>query len=257
MNAGNPNDSAHVATASPEPKAILRPQYAALARVFAYPDGDYMRHVAECQTLLDECYPEAAAEFARFSGFISGHNAWECEEIYTKTFHIQAICYLDLGYVLFGEDYKRGEFLVHMKAEQAKVAIDCGAELPDNLANVLRLMAVTEDEEFLSELAVRVVAPSLASMVSEFDEARIQLKEKVLQKLHRALIQQDLPGGNVYRHALAALARVIAVDFSGIHFDDPKQQPALGGGFLRNCEGGCAPNPLHAPVKQDLSVGML
>jgi nitrate reductase assembly molybdenum cofactor insertion protein NarJ len=53
----------------------------------------------------------------------------EYEELYTKTFDVQPICYLDLGYVIFGEDYKRGAFLLHMQEEQQKVNNDCGTDL--------------------------------------------------------------------------------------------------------------------------------
>jgi nitrate reductase assembly molybdenum cofactor insertion protein NarJ len=231
--------------------------YHTLGKVFAYPGPDYAAQVAETQRLLDQDYPEAAQVFSRFSQFVLTHSERECEEVFTKTFHIQAVCYLDLGYVLFGEDYKRGEFLVHMKEEQAKVQNDCGFELPDNLANVLELMSRTSDQEFLEELAVRVMLPALASMIAEFDEARIQLKEKVLKKLHHALIQQDLPCGNVYRDALATLQMVLSEDFKGIRFDDPHPQPSISGAFLKSCDSGCGPNPLHAPVKHDLSVGMI
>jgi nitrate reductase assembly molybdenum cofactor insertion protein NarJ len=235
-----------------------RTQYRALAQVFAFPGESYRDQVTACQALLDRDYPDAAAKFKRFSAFVAGISDWECEEIYTKTFHIQAICYLDLGYVIFGEDYKRGEFLVNMKEEQAKVDNDCGCEMADNLANVLELMARTADQDFLQELALRVLQPALVTMVSEFDDARMQLREKVLKKLHKALIQQDLPGGNIYRDALCALQAVLAQDFKGIRYDDPEPHPSIGGAFLKNCSsGGCGTDPLHTPVKHDLSVGML
>lgn len=232
--------------------------YHTLAKVFAYPDEAYLAHVMECQTMLDEKFPDAGNEFRRFSQFLEGHNHWQCEEIYTKTFHIQAICYLDLGYVIFGEDYKRGEFLVNMKEEQAKVDNDCGAELADNLANVLELMSRSDDREFLDELATRVLLPALKSMIAEFDDARVQLKERVLKKMHKALLQQDLEGGNIYRNALRALQMVVAKDFASVQYEEANLQPTIGGAFLKNCgPGGCGPDPLHAPVKQDLSVGML
>jgi hypothetical protein len=48
-----------------------------------------------------------------------------------------------LGYVLFAEDYKRGDFLVKVKNEQRKVNNDCGEELADNLPNILTLMVFT------------------------------------------------------------------------------------------------------------------
>ena len=62
------------------------------------------------------------------------------QEYYISTFDVQAICFLDIGYVLFGEDYKRGIFLVNIKKEQIKAGNDCGSELPDHLPNILTLL---------------------------------------------------------------------------------------------------------------------
>lgn len=232
-------------------------QYSTIAKVFAYPESGYVADVAHCAAMLQQNYPTAYTHFERFADFIAERNEIQAEEIYAKTFHVQAICYLDLGYVLFGEDYKRGEFLVHMKDEQAKAGNDCGNELPDNLACVLELMAITKDQEFLDALAARVLLPCLDRMIAEFDEARMQLKEKVLKKLHKAILLPDLEGGNIYRDALAALRAMVMVDFASSIRQDEIQQPTLGGAFLKNCGTGCTPDPLQAPVKQDLSVGML
>lgn len=240
------------------PKMEKFKQYFSFAAVFRYPDVDYQAGVAKCQTMLDNYYPDAAEEFRRFSDFLADADPDAAEEIFTKTFHIQAICYLDLGYVIFGEDYKRGEFLVHMKDEQLKVGNDVGSELPDNLSKVLELIALSKDEAFIQELAVRVLIPALTRMIAEFEEARMQLKEKVLKKLHKALIQQGLEGGNIYRGALTALKKVIEKDFAGVSYESQAPNPLIGGAFLKNCgDGGCGTDPLNAPVSQDLSVGML
>ena len=117
-----------------------------------------------------------------FIDFINNTDFYDIEEIFGKTFHIQSICYLDLGYVLFGEDYKRGEFLVQMKKEQRLANNDCGEELADNLPNVLKLMTLLKDEQFLNELAVRIVIPSISKMLDEFDASRIALKDKIRKK---------------------------------------------------------------------------
>lgn len=54
--------------------------------------------------------------------------------------------HLDLGYVMFGEDYKRGAFLLNMQIEQQKINNDCGTDLPDNICNVLDLMTLSKDD---------------------------------------------------------------------------------------------------------------
>ena len=68
-------------------------------------------------------------------------------ELYLRTFDVQAITTLDIGYVLFGEDYKRGALLAGLSAEHKKVSNDCGIELADHLPNVLRLLPKMEAGE--------------------------------------------------------------------------------------------------------------
>ena len=57
------------------------------------------------------------------SGFQSNPSR-KWEEIYTRTFDVQAITTLDVGYVLFGDDYKRGELLVNLNNEHTKAGND-------------------------------------------------------------------------------------------------------------------------------------
>jgi nitrate reductase assembly molybdenum cofactor insertion protein NarJ len=198
-------------------------------------------------SLLQSRYPDAANEMQRFVDYINSKSLEDIEEVFGKTFHIQAICYLDIGYVIFGEDYKRGEFLVHMKQEQQKANNDCGEELADNLANVLELMTKTEDLEFLDELAVKVLMPALNTMLKEFDLARMELKNKILKKKHKVLIQQDIQYGNIYFNALKALLLVLEKDFQDVQFEVAEVVTEFGTNFLPNC-GTCS-SPVHSEIK--------
>ncbi|MCK5105911.1 MAG: hypothetical protein KAR17_23975, partial [Cyclobacteriaceae bacterium] len=92
-------------------------QYHLFSELFRYPVKGYQDRVNQCMSLLQTKYPDAASEMQRFVDYINSKSLESIEEVFGKTFHIQAICYLDIGYVIFGEDYKRGEFLVHMKQE--------------------------------------------------------------------------------------------------------------------------------------------
>ena len=214
-------------------------QYHLFSELFRYPVTGYQNRVNQCMSLLQTEYPDAANEMQRFVDYINSECLENIEEIFGKTFHIQAICFLDIGYVIFGEDYKRGEFLVHMKQEQQKANNDCGEELADNLANVLELMTKTEDLDFLDELAVKVLIPALNNMLKEFDLARMELKNKILKKKHRVLIQQDIQYGNIYFNALKALLLVLKKDFQDVQFEVDEVVTAFGTNFLANC-GTCS-----------------
>jgi nitrate reductase assembly molybdenum cofactor insertion protein NarJ len=216
-------------------------QYNILAELFKYPSAQLPQKIKECEEMLDKQYPDVLKVFRSFSNWVNTTPVYEREEVFTKTFHIQAICYLDLGYVIFGEDYKRGEFLVNMKSEQAKVGNDCGIELPDNLANVLTLMPKLKDDTVRNELAVMVLKPALQKMLDEFKTARMELKTKVLRKKHKAILQEGQLHGNIYQHALTTLLEVINEDFKNIHYEQPEgKQNSQTTGFEAAACGSCS-----------------
>lgn len=222
-----------------------RDQYAIIAQVFKYPDSlSYAENVNRCYEMLREKYPELAEMFLPFLNFVNSNDPYRIEEVFNLTFHIQAICYLDLGYVLFGEDYKRGEFLVNMKNEQEKIGHDCGYELPDNLPMVLELLALSKDDVFINELAVRILIPALEKMTKEFSMARIALRQKIYKKKEKVLLDKDEAMGNVYGSPINVLYQMLQRDFAGISYKNDEFEPEYGRNFLVNC-GTCGE---HDPV---------
>lgn len=199
-----------------------RAHYSKLAAVFRYPGEDFIERLETCLREIGPGYPDAKEELAFFTEYMKACPPERREEIYTKTFDVQPICYLDLGYVIFGEDYKRGAFLLHMQEEQLRAGNDCGSDLPDNLSNMLTLFSISQDEKLLYELATDILIPGLKKMTGEFEQARVELKEKVLRKLHKALIDHDLNFGNVYRNALQALLYIVQTDFPRIAEPEPQ-----------------------------------
>jgi len=188
-------------------------QYRLLSELFLYPKEGYKNKVRECMHYLGRFYPEAATSLKRFHETIVSKSLYEIEEIFGITFHIQSICFLDIGYVLFREDYSRGEFLRNMKNEQNAIGHNCGEELADNLPHVLQFMSKSQNHEFVEELAVKAVIPALEQMLGEFDSARRKLKKKVIKKKQKAIIMEDVADGNIYQNALQALFKVLHKDF--------------------------------------------
>jgi len=197
--------------------------YKILAELFRYPDADFVPRVVKCQELLDRDYPEAGKALLSFTQYINALSIDEREELFTKTFDVQPICYLDLGYVIFGEDYKRGTFLLHMQEEQRNIGNVCEPELPDHLYHVLHLLTMHPDADFVDELVGKIVVPGVKKMIHEFNTARVELKLKVMRKLHNAIIQEDQNIGNVYVHAFEALLLVLQKDFfAAIALHEPR-----------------------------------
>jgi len=123
-----------------------------------------------------------------------------------------------------------------MKQEQAKVGNDCGEELADNLPNVLQLLSMIEDEDFLEELVVKIIIPAIEKMIYEFDSARMKLKAKVLKKKHKVMIQEGLVGGNIYKGCFNAIESVLTKDYAHVEPEVLEVKPTFGGNFLTNCD---------------------
>lgn len=75
--------------------------YPVFAPLFRYPEEELRFQAENCLSLIRVDFPQAAEKLQVFSSFLEGSSLDEMEEIFTKTFHIQAICFLDLGYVIF------------------------------------------------------------------------------------------------------------------------------------------------------------
>lgn len=143
--------------------------YTQLAHLFEYPGEDYLAGVRECLETMQGESPEAARLLAEFAAAIEGTNTYELQELFTRTFDLNPACTLEIGWHLYGEDYKRGEFLVKMRGRLRDLEVPESSELPDHLTQALRLfgsMAPDEAAQFASELLL----PSLDAMLAAWKE---------------------------------------------------------------------------------------
>ena len=95
---------------------------------------------------------------------------------------MQAITTLDVGYVLFGDDYKRGELLVNLNREHREAGNECNGELADNLSNLLPLLSKMKNHDIRTDLVEIIIMPGLNKIIKEFDSKNIVLKNKAYQK---------------------------------------------------------------------------
>jgi nitrate reductase assembly molybdenum cofactor insertion protein NarJ len=187
-----------------------------MAGLFDYPDASYPHKVEKTLPLLREHYPQAADEVSLFYANLPKGNVDQMQELFTRSFDVQAITTLDIGHVLFGDDYKRGELLANLNREHRQAHNDCGHELADHLPNVLRLLPKLTDDELVAELIRQIVAPALKKMIGEFDPRRLEEKNALYQKHYRTLIETSVDKATLYRHALAALEVILQKDFPSI-----------------------------------------
>lgn len=187
--------------------------YQKLAELFYYPRENYRKDVLAAREILEKNYPLAAEALRPFADFVATANPLDVEELFTRSFDVQAITTLDIGYVLFGDDYKRGEILANLNREHNKVKQDCRQELADHLSNILGLVGKLEDPELRQELVSEILVPALEKMIAEFEPSRLQEKNKIYEKHYKTLIETSSDFATVFQHPLRALKIVLENDF--------------------------------------------
>lgn len=214
---------------------MRRPIYDALASLFEYPGPDFAEKTAG--VLEDACEhgPEAMPHLEAFAALLPYGRVDDAtlamEELFTRTFDVQATTTLDVGYVVFGDDYKRGELLVNLNREHREAGVACGDELADHLTNLLRLLAVRDRDATLDDLVAMILAPALRQMIGEFEAGRRQAKEKQYQKHHRTLIEVSTDRQTIYSHALLAVYAVLEGEFD---LAESGQEPVKTTDFLES-----------------------
>ncbi len=169
----------------------LRQALARAGRLLRYPDADYPAAVAAAtEALLAAARPAgpetpapgtsspepgtqdpardtlraAAADLAAFARAIEGRSVAELQELFTRTFDLNPLAALEVGWHLYGEDYERGAFLVRMRERLRRHEIDEAGELPDHLASLVVLLARLPAGE-AAELAATAVGPAVERML--------------------------------------------------------------------------------------------
>lgn len=217
--------------------------YHLIAGLFDYPHADFPGRVAEVEKFLDENYQEAGARLKAFADYTRSSTLIEMEELYTRSFDVQAITTLDVGYVLFGDDYKRGEILSNLNREIMKAKLDPGKELADHLPNVLRLLPKLEDEELIKELVSEIIAPALTLMIAEFDPKRLEQKNRSYQKHYKTLIATSEVHALLYEKPLKALQWVLQKDFQWVE----RILPGPSSDFLKSLDAEMRIEDEHSP----------
>lgn len=116
--------------------------YESLARMLDYP-GEKEGLLKECSNagrILQSRNIDSPLE--RFAGFVDARTLAGLQEEYVATFDFNPAAALYLGHHLFGDNRKKGEYMVRLKQEFRRHGfIPSGNELPDYLPHLLGFLA--------------------------------------------------------------------------------------------------------------------
>jgi nitrate reductase delta subunit len=141
--------------------------YAILAQLLQYPAADASLFAKSAIAVVTENYPAQAETFRRFAEIYAALDADAREEIYVSTFDVMPVCCLDIGFSVFGEDYKRGQFMAELTVRHRECGINTGTDLPDFLPHILRLLTRMDYAE-AQALVTDILSVGLEKMRSGF-----------------------------------------------------------------------------------------
>jgi len=198
---------------------MKRDHYLTLSRLFEYPDESYYSLIPKLISELATDHPDASKELEAFSKLLP-NDIYGLQEIYTKSFEVQAVTSLEIGYLLYGDDYTRGEVMVGLNQEHRAVGNELGTELSDHLSNVLRLLPKMQDEKVIHELVTMMIGPAVEVMMKEYSPSNMEAKDKLYKKQYKTLIIPSIPVG-VFLHLIKALYMVLDDDFMLVKENKP------------------------------------
>ncbi len=149
-----------------------------LAGLFTYPGAqdDFAERLAACRDLVEERFSGRGEMLSALLERSRGMSRGEIEEMFTRTFEINPVCALEVGWHVYGEDYARGALMVRLREELRERGIPELTELPDHLTHVLQLLSRLE-KELADDLAGRYVIPALEKMLAAIEEQECPYEE--------------------------------------------------------------------------------
>ena len=145
-----------------------------ILQTISYPEVGMVNSLDQILELCVDENRDVHELIQKFKKIVESEDLESMREKYTRTFDLKAMTCLDIGYVLFGEDYKRGAFLVQIQRLQKEYGIDAGSELPDHLPNFLKLLAALPEGSEKQELVEKIFLPALSRIIAEFEREQNQ-----------------------------------------------------------------------------------
>ena len=171
--------------------------YDHLGEILSYPGPIFRKNLEACWARLVVANGAAAAaclwDLLEATREMSTR---DLQELYTRTFDLNPVCSLDVGWHLYGEAYERGRFLVRMREMLRQVGVAEGKELPDHLTAVLPALGRLAPDEAAAFTSAYVL-PALRRMLEGLS-GKDNPYEKALAAV-RLLLEETVkaPGGAV------------------------------------------------------------
>lgn len=192
-------------------------KYLYFAKILDYPNDLLIKDIKYLILLINQnksiSKNEIILPIKDFLNIISEKNISAIQEIYIKSFEIQSIVTLNIGYLIYGDDYKRAELLINLNNEYKKNNIKCENDLSDYLPNILIFLSKCKNIVLINEFVSNFLMPALKVMIDEFNPNRTDQRNKMYKKHHKTLLEDSKNTRFVYRYILDSLLASLSDDF--------------------------------------------
>jgi nitrate reductase delta subunit len=136
---------------------------AILAEAFRYPSPDRLERLEEWT--LDLPPGPVKNCLAGFLWKVLNLSLGEWEELYTRTWDLNPLAVPYVGFQLWGEDYRRGNFMARLRSAYREAGVELEGELPDHLVPVLQYLdRATEPLPELLEVLPQAIEKMAAAL---------------------------------------------------------------------------------------------
>lgn len=163
-------------------ESVVKGDATVVALGYRYPTPTSHAALVDATTNLEG---KVGRRMQRFVDAVGQLDLGEWEELHTRTLDLSPLFIPYVGYVLWGENYRRGEFMADLKRDMERLGVDLLGELPDHLDPILRYLEVATDP--------------LPDLMDDLPSA-IATMRKTLKKAD---------SDNPYRHLLGATASFV------------------------------------------------
>lgn len=132
---------------------LLRYPYAGTPKLAGALADEAMKTGHPCQEFLEA-----------FALVASTTSPEDMAELYTRSFDLNPDCVLEIGWHLFGESYKRGQFLAMMRHHLRENEVEVGQDLPDYLPALLDLTMKLETQDAI-DLVDDCILPAMEKIM--------------------------------------------------------------------------------------------
>jgi len=172
--------------------------YRLLSTLFQYPRdprdiSELKKSVERLSYLINEIYTEQLLD--EFAEFLNTSELWEVQEEYVRTFDIFPLCPPYISHYLYGESYKKGEYMVKLKEIYRIHGFEVPKnELPDHISVIMDFLSYLGRED-RKEFIVNFVIDGLNKMRRKVEKKDTPYRQPILLSYILCISDADVGSG--------------------------------------------------------------